>query len=257
MNFSEEDFPNKEKSINKWEFDNEFIKCESEDIEFLVNEIKEKKYELISVTMPYKQTVMKHLDEIDIVAEKIGAVNTIINKNGKLSGYNTDVCGVEYALRGVEIKNKTVLLIGAGGVAQPVAYYINEFGGNLLIYNRNKERAEDLKKDFGGEVVEIEKLIDKDIDIIVNTTPIGMYPDIDNLPVNPSILSSKQVVFDVIYNPLKTKLLTEAEKLGAKTISGLDMFIAQGIRQDEIWLGREINANKYGSELRDLLISKI
>lgn len=236
--------------------DNEFIKCESDDIEFLVNEIKDKNYEMTAVTMPYKQTVMKYLDEIDGVAEKIGAVNTIINRNGKLIGYNMDVYGVEYALRGVEIRNKNVLIIGAGGVARPVAYYINQAGGNLLIYNRTKEKAEDLKKDFGGEVVDLEKLVSKEIDLIINTTPIGMYPDIDNLPASLDILSSKQVVFDVLYNPFKTKLLVEAEKHGARIIFGLDMFIAQGIKQDELWLCEMINADKYIDQLRNLLIGK-
>ncbi|MFZ2189158.1 MAG: shikimate dehydrogenase, partial [Candidatus Magasanikiibacteriota bacterium] len=207
------------------DIENEFIKFESDDIDFLVKEIKEKKYELVSVTMPHKQSIIQHLDEVDGVAKKIGAVNTVINKNGKLTGYNTDVYGIEYVLHNVDIKNKNVLIIGAGGVARPVAYYISNNEGNLFYINRTRDKAEILKKDFGGEVVEMENLKSEEIDIIINTTSIGMYPD-DNMPIDKNFLTNKHTIFDVIYNPIKTNLLIEAEKCGAKIISGLDMFIA-------------------------------
>jgi len=234
----------------------DFIEDADENITNLVDRIKNTPYELVCVTMPHKQSIINYLDEVDEVAKKIGAVNTVINRNGKLIGYNTDVFGIEFALRNVEINHKNVLIIGAGGVARPVAYCISNNGGNIFYTNRTRDKVEVLKNDFGGKVMEMENLKSEEIDIIINTTPIGMYPD-DNMPIDKNFLLNKHVVFDVIYNPIKTKLLIEAEKCGAKIISGLDMFIAQGIRQDELWLGREIDVEKYISELRELLINKI
>ncbi|MFA4831673.1 MAG: shikimate dehydrogenase [Patescibacteria group bacterium] len=205
----------------------------------LIKQIREKPIELTAVTIPHKQAIMKYLDEVEERAKEIGAVNTVINRNGQLCGYNTDVVGIERALSGVEIKNRTVLLLGAGGAAQPAARLVNQKGGKLICCNRSKDKAEKLVKKFGGQVVELDELNPEDADVIINATPIGMYPKVDEMPLDASLLGNHQTVFDMIYNPRETKLLREAKIKGAKIISGLEMFIEQGLEQIRLWSGRE------------------
>src|SRR3989339_994137 len=143
--------------------------------------------------MPHKLAVMEYLDEVDEVGKKIKAVNTIVNKEGKLYGYNTDIVGVARALNGVEIKGKNVLLIGAGGAAKTVACFLNQAGGNALYLNRTMFEANNLANEFGGEVVEKQQYLNGEkIDIIINTTPVGMYPKIDYSPIEENLLMPHQ-----------------------------------------------------------------
>lgn len=220
--------------------DAELIKDEDPNIANLVERIKTKPYSLIAVTIPHKQTIMPYLDEIDEEAKKIGAVNTVINKNGKLYGHNTDITGIKQTFAGVEIKNKKVLIMGAGGVTRPVAYFIQQNDGQILIQNRTRNKAEKLAQDFGGKIVELSTLDSHDLDIIINTTPIGMYPKINESPLPTYLLRAGQTVFDIVYNPMETKLLKEAKNVGAKTISGIKMFEAQARAQIKIWMNNKI-----------------
>ncbi len=235
----------------------ELIKCEFQDIDYLVDKIRKEPFGLTAVTIPFKQIIIPYLDQVDDLATKIGAVNTVINRSGKLFGYNTDIYGIEYALRDVEIANRNVLIIGAGGVARPAAYHVNQVGGQVLFYNRTKANAEILAKEFGGKVIGLEELVSSDIDVIINTTSLGMYPDIKKTPLDPQLLSSSQSVFDVVYNPIKTQLLIDAQKCGAKTVSGLDMFIAQGVKQIELWQENKIDLEKYFGQLKDMLTREV
>ncbi|MBT3539285.1 shikimate dehydrogenase [Candidatus Parcubacteria bacterium] len=239
------------------DIETELIKDEYKDITSLVDRIKNNPYDLTAVTMPYKESIISLLDEVDAEAREIGSVNTVVNKNIVLKGYNTDVYGIEYALRDTELKDKNILIIGAGGVARTVMYVVNKLGGNILCVNRTKEKAEKLVEKFNGKVVELENIKPEDIDVIINTTSIGMYPNIDESPVPKELLRSNQTVFDIVYNPVETKLLQHAKDIGAKTISGLDMFIAQGVKQVELWQGVTIHTEKYIDQLRVLLINKI
>ncbi len=212
-----------------------------ENVEALVDSIRTLPIHLTAVTIPHKQAVIPFLDEVDGLARELQSVNTIIQRDGKLFGYNTDLIGLKKALAGVKIKNKKVLLIGAGGVAIPAAYLISQCGGLAYYLNRTKENAEKLQLRFGGNVAEEKKLNEMEIDIIINTTPVGMYPKIGEMPVSARLLARHQTVFDIVYNPLKTKLLTEAEKVGAKIISGMEMFIYQGVEQVKLWTGKDID----------------
>src|SRR3989338_7496951 len=124
------------------------------NIKQLVAVIRTRPIHLTAVTMPHKQSIMPLLDSVDVAAKKVGAVNTVVNRGGKLYGYNTDVAGIEYALRGTPLKGRNVLLVGAGGAASAVAYVVKKKGGNLLYLNRTKERAEELRKKFWGEIVQ-------------------------------------------------------------------------------------------------------
>ncbi|WP_292459565.1 shikimate dehydrogenase [Methanothermococcus sp.] len=197
-----------------------------------------------NVTIPYKVDIMKYLDEIDKEAELMGAVNTVKLKDNRAIGYNTDGLGARMSLEEEigKVENKNILIIGAGGAARAVAFELAK-NNNLTIVNRTDKKAELLAK-------EISKKLNKhvyynnldinigDFDIIIHTTPIGMYP---NVNVNPIIDTNKieenMVVMDLIYNPEETVLLREAKKRGAKTINGLGMLVYQGAISFEIWTG--------------------
>lgn len=237
--------------------DAELVKDEDTDIEKLVERIRNKPYQLTAVTMPHKQIVIPYLDEVDDEARTIGSVNMLINTD-KLRGYNTDIYGIEFALREVDLKDKKVLVVGAGGVARTVSYVMRKHGANMLYINRTREKAEELVAEFGGEYMDFSIVNPNEVDIIINTTPIGMFPDTKKSPLPKEFLLNKHTVFDIIYNPLETQLLTDAREASAKTISGLDMFIAQGIRQVELWRGKKfvgenLVVEKMFEELKNIL----
>lgn len=203
----------------------------------------------LNVTIPHKIAVMKFLDEIGKEAELIGAVNTIKFKNGKTTGFNTDGIGCVKALEeaGEGIKEKRILILGAGGAARAIAFQLVLENSEVLISNRNMENAfklgEDIKKKLNKDVElirfsknEIEKKL-QETDILINATPVGMFPEVDKSIINPEIIPSRVVVMDIVYNPIKTKLLGEAEKRGCKTVDGVGMFIHQGAESLRLWLG--------------------
>ena len=205
-----------------------------------------------NVTIPHKIEIMKYLEEIDRDAQLIGAVNTIKIENGRAIGYNTDGIGARKALEEEigKVKDKNIIIYGAGGAARAVAFELAK-NNNIIIANRTiekaeklaKEIAEKLGKEFGREV-KFDSL-DADlegVDIVINATPIGMYPNVNVEPiVKADKLREDMVVMDLIYNPLETVLLKEAKKVGAKAINGLGMLIYQGAIAFKIWTGVEPN----------------
>jgi len=203
----------------------------------------------LNVTIPHKVAVIPLLDELDPLAEKIGAVNTIANNNGVLKGYNTDASGFLQALleRGIEPEEKKVVMLGAGGASRAVSFSLVERGAHLVILNRRLERAEELAGRLSATlnkgVKALELVADNlaqvlgEADILVNATSVGMSPNINETPVPSSLLKPDLVVVDIVYNPIRTKLLREAEAVGAKTIDGVDMFVWQGALAFEIWTG--------------------
>mgnify|MGYP000277026106 FL=1 len=207
----------------------------------------------LNVTMPHKISVIKYLDELDERADRIKSVNTILNRNGKLIGYTTDGIGVLNALKynGVDPKGKKVVILGAGGAARSASYALSEVAGELVILNRTIERARNLaskvRKLIGSHVnVKWDGLTEESLrrevreaDILINATPVGMSPNVNGTLVEKRLLHPDMVVFDMIYHPLKTRLLREAEEVGAKTINGLSMLIHQGAASFEIWTGVE------------------
>lgn len=211
----------------------------NENIEELVDRIRKTPLELTAVTMPHKEAIMEHLDEIDEDAEAIGSVNTVINREGELHGYNTDIVGMEYALR--NLQPKSVMLLGAGGAARPLARLAQKKGWQLMIWNRSPERAKALAEEFGATAVEEPQAAD----LLVNTTPLGMHPHEGRSPIRPEIVEWYSHVFDIVYNPYETQLLKDAKVAGAVTISGLDMFVAQGLEQIRLWSGQELDPQDY------------
>ena len=210
------------------------------DVSKLVNIIRNQNIGLTAVTMPFKESIIPHLDIIDNTAKAIGAVNTVINRNGKLTGYNTDAFGIKFALGNTQIQKKNVLIVGSGGAAKAAAFVIKKKGGKIIFANRTNTNAKKLQKIFGGRVLSLKKISSRNIDVIINATPLGMGALKTKTPVPNNILSSHQTVFDLIYNPLETVLIKNARKKGAKTISGIELFTAQGIRQVELWSGKKL-----------------
>lgn len=204
-------------------------------------------YRGINVTIPHKVEVMQYLDEIDEGARIVGAVNTIVNEAGKLIGYNTDGIGYVRSLKeetGIELKGKSVLLLGAGGAARGVAYALAKEGaGRIYIANRTKERALELADTIssytgaiGLGMHELGHVVDE-VQFVLNTTSAGMHPHVDELPLPLELLRSHHLVSDLIYNPRITRFLREAEAKGARIHGGLGMFIYQGAFAFEYWTG--------------------
>ena len=193
-----------------------------------------------SVTIPLKVAVMEFLDNIEDDALAIGAVNTIVNDDGRLTGYNTDWLGLILTLqKAITIKNKTFAIIGAGGTARAAAYAIIKEGGNPIIINRTSEKGRILAKEFKCPFYSLAEAGKIKADCLINTTSVGMYPQNDESPVKAAMLAGYQYVMDVIYNPVKTKLLGDAEKQGCHVFSGVDMFVNQGAEQLRLWTGKE------------------
>ena len=207
----------------------------------------------LNVTIPHKVAVIPFLDELDPLAEKIGAVNTIVNDGGVLKGYNTDASGFLQALleKGIKPEGKDVAILGAGGASRAISLTLVDRGAHLVILNRLEEFdwAEELagriSQTFNTEVNALElnrknltKALEK-ADILVNATSVGMSPDVDQTPVDSDLLRPNLVVFDIVYNPIQTRLRRESEAAGAETISGIEMLVWQGALAFEKWTGQE------------------
>jgi shikimate dehydrogenase len=205
-----------------------------------------------NVTIPHKVAIMPMLDGLDPLAERIGAVNTVVNTDGDLRGYNTDASGFLQALleRGAEPGGRNVVVLGAGGASRAISYILAERDAHLTILNRQLEMdwaeelarriARDLKKDATAMELNIKnlKMALAKADILINATSVGMSPDSNETPVPGWLLKSDLVVFDIVYNPIRTRLLQEAEVAGARTIRGIDMLAWQGALAFEKWTGR-------------------
>lgn len=236
-----------------------------ENIEKLIKATKTMDIKGLNVTIPHKTTIIPYLDEIDETAEKIGAVNTIRFKDGIAKGYNTDGIGAIKSIQEyVALEDKNVLIIGAGGASKAIAFtLINENINSLTIANRTEENANKLicniKKQTNFNhinfipISKADNLI-RDVDIIINTTPIGMYPnDNVNAPIKTEKISEKHVVMDVIYNPIETTLLRESRLNGATTINGTSMLINQGIVSFEIFTGETPSYESFEEALLEQL----
>ncbi len=225
------------------------FRVESSALEQAIQGLRAMHFTGINVTLPHKVAVLTFLDEIDTMAENLGAVNTIVNDEGCLKGYNTDAAGFYQALtaEGVNPNGKNVTILGAGGAARAVSFMLVDKGARLTILNRDEGRArklaDSLMRLLRREVAvyslqkKILKKILNDTEILVNTTSVGMMPQSGVSPLPDGLIKKGQVVFDIIYNPLKTQLLAEAEAEGAKTIGGLEMLVHQGAAAFELWTG--------------------
>ena len=225
------------------------FQVKSENLVRAVEGFKALNIQGFNVTIPHKTSIMSLLDKIDPLAEKIGAVNTVKNVDGKLFGYNTDGLGALQALKKSKVKldNKKIVLIGAGGAGKALAFTFANYAKEMVILNRTEEKAVKLSKTISenfslqvkGLKLTQENLKNelKNADLLVNATSLGMYPNVDETPVDKNLINQNLVVFDVVYNPLKTRFLKEAEEKGAKIVNGLSMFIYQAVEAFKIWTG--------------------
>ncbi len=191
----------------------------------------------LSITIPFKSLVIPFLDRMDPMARKIGAVNTVAREEEGLVGYNTDAAGGLKALREVtEPQGKRVVILGAGGAARAIGHILSENGSRLTIVNRSIRPGEGLARDLDAVFVPLADVGEFETDILINATPVGMYPDENEVPLDLEKITA-EVVMDIVYNPLETPLLRMAKAKGAVTVPGIRMFIFQGAEQFRLWTG--------------------
>lgn len=213
----------------------------------------------VSVTIPFKTKVVPFLDKIERLAKKIGAVNTIVNRGGKLIGYNTDCDGALEALEEkMNLRGKRVVLLGAGGAARAIGFGLKGRDCLLVVVNRSKKRGEALSKKLGCDYLPISSLIrmkagELEADVVINATSLGMYPRDRETPIPKKLLKEGMMVMDIVYEPLQTKLLREAKEKGCLTINGLEMLVRQGVAQFMIWTGRRPEIGQIKKDLRRVL----
>jgi len=229
------------------------IEVKPEDLEIIVKAIRGMNFIGFNVTVPHKIEVVKYLDEMDKLAELIGAVNTVVVKDGNLKGYNTDGIGFLKSFQentNESIEGKRVFILGAGGASRAVSMTLAmNKAEKVYICNRTYEKAERLSQDINTKIgnvsaavpMEYEKMKEAiyDSDVFINTTTVGMHPNVDESPIDRSLLHENLILCDIVYNPRKTKLLEEAEELGCKTVPGLSMLVYQGAESFRLWTGME------------------
>jgi len=209
------------------------------DLNDFVRSIRGLRVSGFSVTLPHKQNIVKYLDECDPLALEIGAVNTVVVRAGKLHGYNTDHLGITQSLgHRIKLEGARVLVYGAGGAARTVAFAAARAGASVFFCARRPEAARSAARQMEAEAVERRELRETDFDVIVNATPIGMMPNDDGSPLDAAELRCS-LVFDLVYRPMRTRLLRLAERRGIETLSGVEMFVAQGVAQWELWTGEK------------------
>ncbi len=218
-----------------------YCPCCVKDLAEAITRIRERPLRGVSVTIPFKTAVIPYLDEMQDDARTIGAVNTILHDDkGRLRGYNTDWMGVVLGLEEtLEIHGKTFAILGAGGAARAAAYGILHRGGSPVIVNRTTARGEEMAQEFGCPFYHFSEIGAIRADCLINTTPVGMAPEVGTSPIAKGVLANFQWVMDCIYNPLKTQLLQDAEGAGCIPINGVGMFVHQGAEQIKIWTGKE------------------
>lgn len=206
---------------------------------FKANDIKG-----VNVTIPYKVSVMKYIDKLSSEAENIGAINTIHFRDDSTAGYNTDYFGFKATLENfyIEVKNKSVLILGTGGAAASVYQCVKDMGAaEIKLASRSPENTGDIWRKKGAEIISYDELKNLEGDIIINCTPCGMHPKVDASPVPLDVIKKYKSAVDLVYNPEETLFLSYAAKMGLKSINGLYMLVAQAIESQRIWNGMDYN----------------
>jgi len=205
-----------------------------------------------SITVPHKESIIPHLEEVDEICRTIGAVNTIVSREGRLYGSNTDWLGVVQALEQMtELGGQRGLILGAGGAARSAIYGLQSKDAEVFIMNRNEVRGQQLAAEMNCTFVPWQAWDQVSPDLVVNATTVGMWATKDQSLVPAQWLRQGMVVLDMVYRPPKTRLLTDAEKAGCGCLSGLDMLLFQGVAQFEIWTGKEAPVEVMRSALQE------
>ena len=206
----------------------ELFECKEDELSYYINKLRNGEFDGFNVTIPYKKTIMSLLDEIDDKALKIGSVNTIYVKDKKVIGTNTDYDGFLKTLEyyNILVNGKECYVLGTGGASLAISAVLNDLGGNVTFVSRKPS----------DNIISYDELENKNIEVLVNTTPVGMYPNVDGCPVSKRVINNSKVVIDIIFNPKTTKLLEYAKS----NVNGLFMLIMQAIKAEEIWQNRNI-----------------
>ncbi len=191
-----------------------------------------------SITIPFKEEIIPLLDELDPQAARVGAVNTVVNRDSRLIGYNTDWLGARTALQQkTEIADRHFLIMGAGGASRAIVFALREERGEVTVTDLDQPRALTLARDFGVEAIPLKALRECPAQILINATPVGMAPAVEDTPVPLDLVERFSLVMDIVYRPLHTRLLKEAKARGCQTIDGLQMLIHQATAQFELFTG--------------------
>lgn len=231
-----------------------YLAFEVKDLEEALRGIRGLGVRGVSVTIPFKTEVVPLLDKVEGLAKKVGAVNTIVNRGGKLTGYNTDCDGALEALEEkMSLRGKRIVLLGAGGAARAIGFGLKERDCQLIVVNRSK-KGEGLSGELGCDYLPLSTLVkmkagELEADAIINATSLGMYPQGGETPLPKKLLKERMMVMDIVYQPLQTKLLREAKQRGCVTVNGLEMLMRQAAAQFEIWTGRRLEITQIRKDL--------
>ncbi len=245
----------------------------SEDLATVLSAFRLMQTRGLSVTIPLKVEILQYLDWVDETAKEIGAVNTVVKEANQLKGYNTDWLGIYEPLykkmvgQSLQLpsfqatqnlpkflQGETVGILGNGGAARSMAFAVKQAGGKICFFVRDVKKVEDLALQFAAQIStlgEVENLAK--CRIIINSTPVGMWPNVDESPINPNVLQAGQVIMEAIYNPLETKLLQQAKQQNLEVISGLEMFLHQADWQFYLHTGYRVPLDKCRQFVLDLL----
>lgn len=231
------------KAIQNLKLNSLYLAFSVKNIEDAVKTIKSLNFLGATVSMPFKEKVIDYLDKISKEAKDIGAVNTVINKNNLLIGYNTDWIGAIQSLKKkTKLKNKKVILIGAGGVAKAIAYGLNKEGCRVVIFNRTLNKAKKLAKRYNFEFASLKELKNiKKYDIIINATSMSFKNN--KKIIDKSLIRRNKIVMDVVFDPVETQLIKDAKRKKCKVVTGLDMLIYQAIAQFRLFYNKKSSFN--------------
>lgn len=231
-----------------------YVALRVHDIEAAVAAVRSLSLRGVSITVPHKTTVIPFLDRVDTTARAIGAVNTIVNQDGCLRGYNTDAAAAVRALKDmVSLAGRMVAILGAGGAARAVGFGLAAENVPIVVVNRTRSRGKELAERLGAGFEAIEDFQPTDDTILINTTPVGMWPQVDAVPIPPERLRPGMMVMDIIYNPLQSRLLREAAAKGCPTLNGIPMFVYQGAMQFKLWTERDAPLSVMMQSVTDVL----
>ena len=223
----------------------ELFEVHPDDLGSFMREVKSRPISGLSVTIPHKEIILKHLDSLNAHAKKIGAINTVVNVDGKLKGYNTDWLGAKKALEEVtDLEGKKVLVLGAGGAAKAIVYACKQAGARVTILNRTLEKAKKIAEKFDAEAGHLSSIMNYRPHILIQTTSVGMAPNVTQTLVPKEFFMRGMIVMEIVYNPVETRLVKEARRAECRIIPGYKMLLYQGEQQFEIWFGKKPRTEK-------------
>lgn len=227
----------------------DLIECKKDELESVIDKLRNNEYQGFNVTIPYKINVFEMADDLSDEAIKIGSTNTLAAKDLKIKGYNTDYYGFIDMVKhyNIDFKNKNVYILGTGGASLAIKAATLDLGGKYKFVSRKIDYT--IAHDDKITYEDLDKI--EDIDIIINTTPVGMYPNVGVSPIKEEIAKRAKVVIDIIFNPRKTKLLIDANS----NFDGLYMLVSQAVKSDEIWQNRkfDIDMDEFVKEIEGML----